>query len=275
MSKTNKYLENLVVIKLGGSYITDKKKPLTPRPSNISTAAQQIHQVIESCPGSHLVIGNGAGSYGHYLAKKHAIKQGIQSDDQRFGFCEVQDSVAQLNRLVVQELLKAHVPACSLPPSSWLTAENGQKKSVFLDSFTELMKNDIVPVVFGDIVSDTEKGCSIFSTEHVFAILAEELKQKGGKVDKLVYITDVEGVLDTNGDIIPVITHDTREDVAQQLYANDTFDVTGGMMHKIDSALEYAQNGTEVFIMRPSEENRVSNAIRGEPVKGTVFKRLD
>ena len=68
---------DLIIIKIGGSVITDKNKEFTTRPDNIRKIAREIKQAIDSNPNLKIILGHGAGSFGHVLAKKYQTNEGI------------------------------------------------------------------------------------------------------------------------------------------------------------------------------------------------------
>ncbi|MDP7545201.1 MAG: hypothetical protein QGG31_05450, partial [Anaerolineales bacterium] len=55
----------LVYLKLGGSLITDKHDERTPQRSTLRRLAREIVAGMEQRPHISLLIGHGAGSFGH------------------------------------------------------------------------------------------------------------------------------------------------------------------------------------------------------------------
>jgi isopentenyl phosphate kinase len=250
-------MKKIVFIKLGGSLITDKTQPYVAKMEVIQTIAYSLKKIIAENPEIQFIIGNGAGSFGHFPAVKHNIKNGITNNDQLFGFCEVQDGVARLNRIVVAELLNHNISVCSVHPSSIFTAKNGKINSVFLNSLEGLMSLGIIPTVYGDIVYDEEKGCKIFSTEDVFEILIQEFIKKNYHVAKVIHLTTVAGVLDGKGNVISRISKENFEEVKQHLYKTEGYDVTGGMLHKIQTALSYAEKNIQTQIIHGDNLSKI------------------
>ncbi len=242
-------MKKIVFIKIGGSLITDKTQPYTANLAMIQKFAFSLKKIISENPKLQFIIGNGAGSFGHFPAVKHNMKQGITNADQIFGFCEVQDGVARLNRIVISELLNHNISVCSVHPSSIFTARNGTVQSVFLDSLEGFMNLGIIPTVYGDIVYDTEKGSKILSTEDVFEIVMEEFLKKNYEVAKVIHLTSVQGVLDSNGKVISKISKENFEEVKRHLYKTEGYDVTGGMLHKIQTSLSYAEKSIQTHII--------------------------
>jgi isopentenyl phosphate kinase len=241
-------MTKVILIKLGGSLITDKNKPYTVKAKIIKNLVKQIKFILAKDKNTKLILGNGAGSFGHYSAQKYNIKDGIKRESQKYGFSVVQNDVKRLNQIVVGELLRQKINAVSIHPSSIIVCSNGKPKKVFLDSLLGLIKQDITPVIYGDIVYDAVKGSHIFSTEDLFKILIDKLHNKHIVIEKVIYLTTVDGVLDTNGRVIKNITNKNYRKIKKGLYKPAGFDVTGGMRHKLDEALKLTKRKIKTHI---------------------------
>lgn len=265
-------MKNVVFIKLGGSLITDKNKPYIARVEVIQKIVQELKEVIPANPDTQFILGNGAGSFGHYPMVKYNLKEGIKTPDQVFGFCEVQDGVARLNRIVMGELLKQQIAACTLSPSSIYTSSQGKVATSYFESFLGFLNLGIIPVVYGDPIYDNTKGCHVFSTEYIFEILIEELIKRNYVVAKVIHLTVVDGVLDTEGNIISTITPANFEEVKSHLYKTEGFDITGGMLHKIEKSFEYAKKGIETIISNGRKDTIIENILH--PNSQISFTRI-
>jgi isopentenyl phosphate kinase len=93
--------KRLVCLKLGGSLITDKAKPMQAKKDIIRTLAKQIASALKKDPDLQLIIGNGAGSFGHYAVITHHMQNGLDEPGKNMGYAEVQKAVAELNRGIV------------------------------------------------------------------------------------------------------------------------------------------------------------------------------
>ena len=85
----NRAMRELTFIKLGGSLITDKTRPYTPRLDVLQLLAYEILDAQRATPGLPIVLGHGSGSFGHTAAKKHGTRQGVASPEGWQGFNEV------------------------------------------------------------------------------------------------------------------------------------------------------------------------------------------
>ena len=58
--------DSMILIKLGGSIITNKEKPLAPRKKAIENIAKNLKKINEP-----IIIVHGGGSFGHYWSVKY------------------------------------------------------------------------------------------------------------------------------------------------------------------------------------------------------------
>ena len=91
----------------------------------------------------------------------------------------------------------------------------------------------------------------------------------GWKVDRLVFLTDVPGVLDANRELLPVLT---TEDCSNLIA---TGVATGGMQAKLNAASDAVRNGVgEVRIVRGSDPQIVSRVFNNESVGTQVLASI-
>jgi len=265
-------MKKITLLKLGGSLITDKKKAFTPKLEIIHNLSKQIKQAFDINPNLKLIIGNGSGSFAHYPAVQYKMKRGIREEKQKFGFCLVQNAAAKLNRIIVEELLKTGIKAISLNPSSMIVSNNNKIKRFFLEPFFGLLSLEITPVIYGDIVYDESLGAKIYSTEQLLGEIALNFKKKGYQA-RIIHNGITKGVLDQNGEPIPIITEKDINNVKKSLYSTSGYDITGGMVHKINESLNLAKQGIKSLIINgTSEENLLTRALLEEQVIGTVIQ---
>ena len=263
--------ENLVFLKLGGSLITDKNLARTPRQEMLSRLAREISMALKNRPGLRLVVGHGSGSYGHVAGKKYGTRQGVHTPEQWRGFAEVWFDAATLNRLVMEALHQAGLPAVALPPVASVIADDGRIASWDLTPLRETLRHGLMPVVFGDVVYDRTRGGTILSTEDLFAYLArvflpDHLLLAG--IERGVWADFPACTL-----LIPEITPGNLAEVIPALGGSAATDVTGGMATKVQQSLELAQAvpGLEVLIFSGEENDAVRDALLGE-ARGTAIR---
>jgi isopentenyl phosphate kinase len=249
---------DLIFLKIGGSLIT-KRKPYTLNLKRMREIAKEIVRLRRKYKFK-LLIGNGAGSFAHVSAKKFKTKEGYINKESKIGHCIVQDDASTLNRILAKELIKAGEKVISVQPSAFIFCSKRKIKSFFLDPIKNYLKNDLVPVVFGDVISDEKFGCMILSTEEIFKFLAKFLRPK-----KIILISTVEGVYDSKGKVIPEINKENFSKIQKFLKGADKIDVTGGMAQKVKESMEMAKEGIEVFIIGGKKGN-LEKCLKGEKI---------
>jgi isopentenyl phosphate kinase len=247
-------MKSLALIKVGGSLITDKTKPLTTREDMMRVVARGIRNAHERFPETAFIIGNGAGSFGHYLASQ-------ESNDPEERIHAIHESVVLLNKLFVQHLTETGLPAVSVVPSDYIAAEDGTLRSFDIGTIVDELSIKTIPVLFGDIVADGTAHGMIFSTEMLFEMLIDGLHDEYEIT--IIYLGETEGVLDESGASVPQISSENWKDMGSMIKAPAGYDVTGGMTHKVESALRVAPFAKDARILSGKNVDAVSNVLAG------------
>lgn len=269
--------EKLILMKLGGSVITEKGKPGTERLDVIKRLAKEIHEARQE---SHfkLIVGHGGGSYPHVPAMKFHTNEGIINDESYEGIARVQDAASRLNRILVRELIEAGENAVSLQLSACSVAENGRIKDMYLKPMEMLLDFDMLPVPHGDVAFDLKKGCCILSTEEVLNYLARTEAVLGKyEMDRIIVCGRVDGVFtgdpeDPKSKLIKTITPKTLNGIEDYLAESSGIDVTGGMVHKVKRMIELTEQGIQTEIINALRPGYVKRALLGEQGLGTIIK---
>lgn len=268
----------VTLLKLGGSLITDKERPETSRDEVIRHIASEIAEALADDRRSgppRLVIGHGSGSFGHVAAAKHRVHEGLGAPEadgraeRLVGACEVQGRAAELHRRVLAALRREGVPAFSIAPSSALVTDDGRPVRLASEPFRLALAAGLVPVTYGDVVTDRARGCAIASTETVFAALVAELRRRDYAIDRVLWAGLTDGVLNAEGRTIPEIAGDDDETALAAAGPAAGTDVTGGMRHRLESALALARDGVESLVFDGTVPGRIAAALRWEPAGGT------
>lgn len=260
----------LTLLKLGGSLITSKDKPHTPRIELIHQAAQEIAKGIQNLPGMHLILGHGSGSYGHVPAKKYQTRQGVKTKAQWKGFGLVWEQAATLNHIVVDILRNYNLNAIAFPPSSMVTTENRKIQKWNLKPITSALSIGMIPVVFGDVVFDTILGGTILSTEDLFTYLAGQLQP-----NRVLLAGLEEGVwadYPAATQFIQNITPQNYDSILPSLYGARETDVTGGMRSKVEVCLNLIRENPSVQtqIFSGMQPGNILRSLAGEHVGTSI-----
>jgi isopentenyl phosphate kinase len=233
----------LVFIKLGGSLITDKNIESSFREDVMQRLANEIVRAMQKSSELQLIIGHGSGSFGHFIAKKHNTADGVSTDEQWRGMGEVATIAARLNYLVTNSLYRAGAPIFRIQPSASAIARDGQLIEMALRPIEEVIKHNVIPLVYGDVSIDEIRGGTIISTETILSYLARHLPIK-----QVLLLGETEGVYDLEGNIIPEITPQNITQVEQSLGGSGGTDVTGGMRSKVLEMLTLAKSFPDLTI---------------------------
>ena len=253
----------MVFLKLGGSLITDKRRPYTPLPDRLKALAEAIAAARRARPEMRLLLGHGSGSFGHWAAQQGDIRHGVRQADDWRHFVGIWHAAQRLNRLVVDALLAAEVPAVAFPPSAAALAENGALRRWDVAPLQAALEAGLVPVTYGDVVFDTQRGGVIVSTEEIFAFLAPLLRPAR------VLIAGVEAGVwadyPARTRVVPEITPASFAAVLPALHGSAAADVTGGMAAKVREMLALAESvpGLEVLIFDGRDAGQVQAALLG------------
>jgi isopentenyl phosphate kinase len=253
----------LVFLKLGGSLITVKDQPRTPRPDVLERLASEIAEARSQDPHLRLLLGHGSGSYGHVPASQYNTRQGVSTAAGWQGFVEVWHQAAELNHLVMHSLAKAGLPALVFPPSATVTARAGKVESWNLESLRAALSHHLIPVVYGDAVFDTDLGGTILSTEELFSYLASQLKPH-----QLLFAGLEPGVwadYPSNTRPLTEITPSSYPQIASDLTGSAATDVTGGMLTKVQQILSLLgeQPGLTAAIFSGETPGNIRQALLG------------
>ena len=242
---------SLIYLKLGGSLITDKRNPETPRSHVLKHLSQEIAQARIDRPLLRLVLGHGSGSFGHVSARRYGTRDGVRSADEWFGFAATADAAARLTRIVAAHLLQAGLPVWSVQPSVALRCEDGDVISGPAETVRLALERGLLPLIHGDVALDSSRGGTIASTEEIFEYMAAQLPPVrivlAGEVDG-VYTSDP--LLDPAAALLEEITPRAFKSLQATFGASHATDVTGGMAAKVEQALRMvrAQAGLQVVI---------------------------
>ncbi len=285
-------MPKLIFLKLGGSLITDKTRPYTPRLELLADLAGQMALALQSNPNLALVLGHGSGSFGHTAAKEYKTRDGNphrpagtspKSDELLSdlgeagrgywrGFAEVWFQASALNRFVMDSLHAAGVASLALAPVSAVTASDGKVSGWDLTPLKAALANGLVPVIYGDVVFDTARGGTILSTEDLFEHLARELSPQR------ILLAGLEGAVwdgfPARSRRVEKITPASFNEIRAGVGASHGADVTGGMESKVRQMLALVEEipGLTAQIFSGEQPGNIRKALEGE-ILGTLISR--
>lgn len=268
-------MRDCVVIKWGGSLITDKEKMCTPDVETIHSLSEIMRRCVDE--GLDIIIVHGAGSFGHLRAKHWKLNEGLidsysftEQDDcknQKEAVSIVRKEMLTLNSFVCQSLENLGLTTSVKSPHNWARNTGSNFDGDILDTFSDY--HDSICITYGDVVDcDSQQSFGILSGDDLVVRLCEEIPN----VKRLVFaIGGVDGILkrppeDTiEDDLIEVWSPDLKFEGLH----NSEIDVTGGIGLKAARGAEVAKLGIDVLIVNGSYPQRVFDACNGIEVLGT------
>lgn len=273
-------MNELILIKLGGSVITEKAKEFTARERDISRLAFEIKMSLKKYKGK-IILGHGAGSFAHIPAAKYktigglynmGLKDTVGYRNSLFGTSVVEDAARRLNAIVISKFLAKKLPAFPFSPASFIYSDTKNCVTSYFDPLIEALKVGVIPVVYGDVIMDRKLGCTIFSTEKILSLLAKKLRKKY-KI-RMIYCTDVDGVYNDMGKVIPKITGKNLKSIKSAILGAKGVDVTGGMLHKVQESLAIAEKyDIDTYIVNGLKKDVLYKSILGTKMGTLISNR--
>lgn len=277
-------VEELILIKLGGSLLTDKRGVDEARPEVIDRLAREIAAALPTLgeQGKGLIVGHGSGSFGHVAAAQSGLGSAQtgtpdrgtpdRRPPSRDGISLTQDAAARLHRLLFSALAMAGAAPYSQVPSSFLVARRGRPARGQVDALLRAVDLGLVPLVYGDVVMDEAWGASIASTEAVLFYLLRRLRRLGRRVERLLWLGETDGIYDLAGRTLPRVTSDNYRQTLQAIRRPVGTDVTGGMLLRLKTAWTLARAGVDSWILNGTVPGVLESALKGEEtVVGTLI----
>jgi isopentenyl phosphate kinase len=248
----------MILVKLGGSVITDKTAYRTFREATVRRLAREMLTSDEE-----KVVVHGAGSFGHIYAKEYALQSGLREDRQIEGVAKVMHDVRELDNLVLGAFNDEGLWCAPVPPGSSAIMNDGVLSRMDLWPFERFLKIGITPVTFGDVALDDQKGVSICSGDQLMMRLAEHFRPR-----KVIFCADVDGLFtaDPNCDPEATLIEEVDSDTLSTIPRTERcVDVTGSIYAKIEYMLQIAKHAGDCEIINGNAEGRLADVIADRP----------
>lgn len=247
----------LVVIKLGGSLVTNKDMPLTPNIRNIRVACRELSKALSSIPELKLFLIHGGGSFGHYYARRFGLSTNRKRGAPVEGLSRTVSAMIELHSIILEELCKAGVYCATILPTE-LFRDAGQKSisKNGICRINSVFENGLVPITFG-FVNLVRDSSFIVSGDTISLALARTYP-----IEKTIFLIDVDGVYpssDLKGPIIRELLP-SRSSIKSSIRE---YDVTGGMSAKISVGFKLSKMGSDVYFLNGSKPNRLLSILEG------------
>ena len=250
---------SLNVIKIGGSTINDWDKNLA-----------QINQILDMSQSIIIVHGGGktVSEWGSKLGIRPEFVKGLRKTDKN----PLEVAISILSGLVNSKLVsylnsrKINAVGISGLSGNMIKANIsnqelglvGDIKTINTDLIQNLIKNNFVPVIsplgINQNPNDIDESILNINADFVASEIAKTLR-----ANKLIYQTDVDGIKDEKGRVIPKMTLDQAKNL---IYSGI---VVGGMVPKLQSCIDSMQGVDHSHIINGSG-NTLIDIFKGKRV---------
>ncbi len=258
------------VLKLGGSVITNKKKPFTPNLRVIERLANEIYRARVSS----LILVHGGGSFGHPVAERYSIAGGFSDQSQIMGFSETHRAMTELNSFVMKALINHNIPAVEFQPSSCVVTKAGRITKLKIIPLKKMLRMGFVPVLYGDAVLDSEKGFAILSGDQLVSSLAIKFDANRvimGVDEAGLYTSDPKA--DSSAHLLDHITLEELKSLKHKIGRSQLSDVTGGMLGKIRELIPAIEHNIPALIVNANKPQLVYKVLKGRKTVGTIIEK--
>ncbi|KUO81758.1 MAG: isopentenyl phosphate kinase [Vulcanisaeta sp.] len=250
----------LFLIKLGGSAISDKSKPLSYREDWVRDLGKTLLSHYKL--GSKFVLVHGGGSFAHPVALAYGLSK-YRDYEQLIGVSLTSSVLNYLSMKITNTLSTVGLPIYPMRTGSIYTIRDG-KPQLLIDSthIMGLINRGVIPMLYGDVVPSDE-GFSIISGDDIMLDLGIKLRPHAA-----IFLTDVPGILGRDGGVIREFS---RTSIADEKGTEHTIDVTGGLIRKVRTALELSSH-VRTYLCAIWDLESISKILNGEdPVNCTKF----
>lgn len=266
-------MKELYILKIGGSIATDKEgAKLLVRKELLGQIGKQIRNAQKE-GNFDLILIHGAGSFGHLLAQKYALKTGTGKDEKKIhGSLLSRLANQKLNRAVTESFFSAGLRIVPVHTASVIIQHQGRIASFDTEILEMAIAKGYIPLLYGDMVFDKTLGMSICSGDGIGAYLAKKLG-----AEKIFFASDIDGVFDKD----PHLFADARliekirlSDIhsAGNISHSHSIDATGGLGGKISSlAGLHGSSVQSIGIFNGFVAENYSKALRAESFMHTTI----
>ena len=261
----NKYESEVIVIKCGGSVLLEKKL--------FNQFIEDI-SIINKIGLSAIVVHGGGKNIKKKLDENNIetrFVKGLRVSDERT-IHHIEEALLDLNTEIIQELKSKKSNVCSISPRDNniinIVPENeelgyvGVPKKINKEKILKLINNQQIPIIAPLGLGDDEKVYNI-NADVAAGSIAKELNAR-----RLLLMTDVEGVLDENQNLISEI----NLNLANEMLKNNV--ISGGMIPKINTCLDAISNGVRgVVIVDGRKAHSILYELFSDKGAGTLIRK--
>ncbi len=260
-----KYIEEIIVIKCGGSVLLHE---------NLFRQFIEDISVIYKLGLSVIIVHGGGKNIKKKLDELNIESKfidGLRVTDE-ITIKVVEEALLELNSEIINNLKNLQINAESVAPNNKniikIKPEKkelgfvGSPKEIDLKGILKIIKEKKIPIVVPMGTSNDKKTYNI-NADIVAGSVAKELNSR-----RLLLMTDVEGVLDKDKNLISEI----NSSVAEKMLKDG--DISGGMIPKINTCLDAVNNGvTGVVIVDGRKPHSILFELFSDKGAGTLIRK--
>ncbi len=267
-------MHKLYILKIGGSVATEKSQK-TPRIRRalLQKIFKDISQVLKENPGLQLIIVHGAGSFGHVLAHEYKLRDGTSAHNEgKKGALLTRLSVQTLNTKLLSIALSAGLSGVSLHPGDLFSHTNKKVVAFHTAPLTSALRENYVPILYGDMVFDSTLGMSVCSGDIIIAECVRRFP-----IEKVFFASDVDGIYtaDPHTDTrATLLTTTSLPELAKVTLGGSVHtDITGGLKGKIEACKNLFASKTlkEIHVFNGLVAPHSKKALEGKKFPHTVI----
>ena len=260
----DKYLNEIIVIKCGGSVLLDE---------NLFNQFIEDISVINKLGLSAIVVHGGGKNIKKKLDKQNMESKfinGLRVTDEKI-IKIVEEALLELNFEILKSIKKKEANAQSVTPKNniiKIIPERkelgfvGVPKEIDKEVILNIVRDKKVPIIVPLGIGDDGKIYNI-NADVAAAAIAKEINSR-----RLLLMTDVEGVLDKDKKLISEINAETANNMINDQY------ISGGMIPKINTCIDAVNNGvTGVVIVDGRRQNSLLYEIFSDKGAGTLIRK--
>lgn len=263
--------KEIILLKLGGSLLTDKIKPFSIREDVVKKAVQQV---IDA--NIKLIIIHGGGSFGHPHAKKYSITKGLDQSipDQIFGLAETHQSMNKFNSYLINSFLEKKYPVLSIQSSSIFIKDSSDILTHSIDIIETALDLNMLPILYGDIILDKIGSFSIISGDQIILELGKNLKKY--IISKVIFTMEIDGLyiideIDPDNNVLVEQCKAGELDNLKLANLGHKIDVTGGIKGKLEAIKKICDLNIPVQLINGLEDKNIFKSLKGQKIKSSLI----
>jgi isopentenyl phosphate kinase len=271
----------MILIKLGGSFITYKRDDCCPPYKRNETQLRYrvkeneiraVGKILRSFKDDRILMVHGGGTHGHRTVIRW--REGAARGSDPMMAWEVKWRMDQLTGVIVKVMGEEKVPVIPVPTSDIVFSDDGDILELSFVPLRRMMERDCTPLIRGDLVPDVRGGWSVVSGDDLIRHICSAGSLELEPVSKVIMIMDNDGFMNpVTGDLIKEIdnrTFLTNRGKWEEFLQKGNGDVSGGIWGKVLVCKSISDMGIETYLIGGDIKTSLPLALNGEEI-GTRF----